>query len=1269
MTPAMRSGDIVVVDPAPGHDYRPGQIASFVDPVRPDRVLLHRLVNVHDDGTWTTKGDANPTPDAAAVPADSLRGQARLRIPWIGLPASWAQAGRLDALALAGAGLATLVCLAFLPRRADHPRGRHRLNARPGRRGRARRRWPWLASIVVVGLVVAVVLTGPGVYAAFTGTTAAAGNSWGATGTFPGYPASVTADGPQFYHRADESQSASAVSTAADSSGNNRPGTYDTRTDGPSLWWKFDENTGTTAADASGAANPGTLTNGPAWSTGPDGVALAFDGADDHVPAARAAVQTTTSFTVSAWARLTTTGGNRVVISQAGVTSSPFYLQYATSSNKWRFAMTSADASNPSSAFVYSASTTALNEWTHLVAVHDATAGQIRLYVNGELDNTTAFTGAWDGTGALQVGRLRWNGGYADRFAGGIDDVRTWRRTLTANEITGLYDTPTTEWAFNEGTGSAVADSSGHANTGTLTGSWSSAGHGGAAGSFNGSSDYVTASASAVRTDRSFSVSAWAYLTSTGANYTAVSQAGTTSSAFYLKYNPLVSNWTFLLTTSDTSPGFSWADGTSAVSLNTWTHLAGVYDDAADQVRLYVNGKLESTGTATSTWNASGVLNVGRSLWNGTYGDYWAGRIDEVRTYNHALGTAAIRAGYLARATRWQFDEGSGSTVADLSGHGNTAALTGATWTSGRDATTAASFDGVDDRGTGAIPAARTDRSFSVAAWVYMTSTNGTYRTMVSQAGTQYSGYYLQYASDVNRWRFSMPATDSAAAGDSADSTAAPSTNVWTHLVGVYDEPADQLRLYVNGVLQSTTSRTANWNATGTTQLARALSNGAYSGYFPGRLDDVQVFDHALAAADAVAVYGAKPALRWEFEEGSGTTTADYSGSGNGGNLTGTPAWTTGGHTGKAITFDGVDDRVSTTTPPIRTNLSFTVSAWAYLGATGDYRTVVSQDGTSIGGFFLEYDFGVNRWAMSMYTSDSTGATLHQAMSTAAPTLNTWTHLVGVYDATAGTLRLYVNAVLQETAAHSGAWNATGNFAVGRSRWGGANGSFFSGRVDEPRVYQRPLAADEIADLHTATIRAVRATVPVLPAITAGLPGPLLDQPASTAVGYAGTSNAYNPIQYTNPSAFTVECWFRATGTGGGALIGFGSDTTGTASDNRDRVLYLDSAGHLTFGVHPGSAVTVRSASAYNDGSWHHAAASLGAAGLKIHVDGVRVDMNAGTTTAQNFAGYWRWGGIGLSGWPNRPANDYLVGTVDEIAVYPSQLSDQQIAWHYHANH
>jgi hypothetical protein len=117
-------------------------------------------------------------------------------------------------------------------------------------------------------------------------------------------------------------------------------------------------------------------------------------------------------------------------------------------------------------------------------------------------------------------------------------------------------------------------------------------------------------------------------------------------------------------------------------------------------------------------------------------------------------------------------------------------------------------------------------------------------------------------------------------------------------------------------------------------------------------------------------------------------------------------------------------------------------------------------------------------------------------------------------------------------------------------------------------------------------------------------------------------------------------------------------------------VIYLQNDGQLTFGVAPGSVkTTLESPLAYDDGAWHHVAASLGAAGMKLYVDGVLVGNTTGTTTALTATGYWRWGGVALSGWANRPATDYLIGTVDEVAVYPSQLTDNKIARHFTANH
>jgi signal peptidase len=101
MAPAVRAGDVVVVEPA--RRPRPGTIVLVDDPAVPGRRLLHRLVRVRPDGTLVTKGDANRVADSAPVPPGNVLGAVRLRIPAIGLPAVWVHDGdfvRLGALGL-----------------------------------------------------------------------------------------------------------------------------------------------------------------------------------------------------------------------------------------------------------------------------------------------------------------------------------------------------------------------------------------------------------------------------------------------------------------------------------------------------------------------------------------------------------------------------------------------------------------------------------------------------------------------------------------------------------------------------------------------------------------------------------------------------------------------------------------------------------------------------------------------------------------------------------------------------------------------------------------------------------------------------------------------------------------------------------------------------------------------------------------------------------------------------------------------------------------
>jgi signal peptidase len=105
MTPAIRTGDVVVVHPITPSQATVGDVLTFQDPEGSGRLLVHRARAVRRRGdrvAFTTQGDANSTQEHWNVAAGGAIGKVAYRVPKLGWAAGWINSpgGRAGLVAL-----------------------------------------------------------------------------------------------------------------------------------------------------------------------------------------------------------------------------------------------------------------------------------------------------------------------------------------------------------------------------------------------------------------------------------------------------------------------------------------------------------------------------------------------------------------------------------------------------------------------------------------------------------------------------------------------------------------------------------------------------------------------------------------------------------------------------------------------------------------------------------------------------------------------------------------------------------------------------------------------------------------------------------------------------------------------------------------------------------------------------------------------------------------------------------------------------------------
>jgi Tol biopolymer transport system component len=203
------------------------------------------------------------------------------------------------------------------------------------------------------------------------------------------------------------------------------------------------------------------------------------------------------------------------------------------------------------------------------------------------------------------------------------------------------------------------------------------------------------------------------------------------------------------------------------------------------------------------------------------------------------------------------------------------------------------------------------------------------------------------------------------------------------------------------------------------------------------------------------------PVAHYKLDETEGIVAEDDMDN-NDGTLQGNPIWQPdGGKLGGALLFDGVDDYISTDFILDPARGTFSIFTWVKGGAPG--QVIISQtDGTSSG--------GGTRW---LWADSSYGRLITWLMhppfdplvSESVITDSQWHHVGLVYDFDGLKRCLYVDgAQVAKDTDFVGGLGSDGGLYFGADKTLDA-ASFFSGLIDDVRIFDRTLGEEEVAEL------------------------------------------------------------------------------------------------------------------------------------------------------------------------------------------------------------
>ncbi|MEO5662549.1 MAG: signal peptidase I [Nocardioides sp.] len=423
MEPSINVGDVVASRPYEMPEkIAVGRVYVFDDPAAgSDHLLTHRIVELRDDGSYTSAGDANEVTDFTPVSATDVEARAIILAPYVGLPVVWMQVGEWVKLALwllltiAAFVLATrnlegeppksnMLGLMLDRRRNRRTTGSSDPGEEPPVTGAPEKVDAHRRGVVpaVLGVVLALFATGLGsANAEYTAQSRNSGNTWTTGPWVQPYVGAVLADAPTAFWLLDET---AGTATAQDRSGNTVLGNY---------------------KPAAVLGQAGGLPGNP-------GTSLRTGGGLSLTNAAASVSPATHTFEL--WARTSsTTGGSLVGFGSSATTAIPPYedrVLRITATGR----ITYGDWSTNQLSVLTTPAAYNNDAWHHVVVVSVPSNGNretTTIYVDGVARVSGQSSRVETYTGYVRVG----GGSGSSAFNGSIDNVSVYGTALSASRV------------------------------------------------------------------------------------------------------------------------------------------------------------------------------------------------------------------------------------------------------------------------------------------------------------------------------------------------------------------------------------------------------------------------------------------------------------------------------------------------------------------------------------------------------------------------------------------------------------------------------------------------------------------------------------------------------------------------------------------------------------------------------------------------------------------------------------------------------------------